>query len=301
MEFFSIKPESFGLNLSDRSMKIAKLRERKRNFDLASFGTFSIEPGLIKNGEIKNEDRLAEIIKKSLKKIKGKKLNTKYVVASLPEQKAFLQVVQMPKMTEEELRSAIIFEAENYIPIPIEQAYLDFQVISLENLTEEILIIAFPKKLVDSYLSLFKKAGLQPLVFETESMAISRALVKNRENQASLALIDLGETKANFIIFSKNSIRFSSSIPIALEKKSLADLKEQISKYIDYYQSHNRGKKIEKVLLSGKANLKEFSVFLSKELKIPTELGSFPLSIEESLSYTTALGLALRGIIDLKN
>jgi len=366
MEFFSIKPEAFGLDISDSSLKIVKLKPRSRRLpslrgekrgkffacpvgsrrdsfgDLASFGEFEINPRIFKNGEIKNEQALIKIIQEALAKVKGEKLNTKYVVASLPEQKAFLRVIQMPKMTGEELRDAIPFEAENYIPLPIEKTYLDFQVIpplseKKQDLTQQVLIVAFPKSEVNSYLSLLKKAGLQPKIFETESMAISRALIgsarpvkqnlsneanglKNEAGEAPVVLIDLGETKANFIIFLRNSIRFTSTIQIIEEKPS--DLAEQIKKYIDYYQFHpvspagsgtngthySEKKGIKKILLSGgNSCLKEFSNILSEKLKIPTELGNpwiniLPekekpkLSPEDSLRYTTALGLALRGI-----
>ena len=325
-EFLTLKPEAFGIDISDLSLKIIKLKRKRGVLGLACFGETKIKPGIIKEGEIKDEKALGKIIRNALAKVKGEKLNTKYVIASLPEQKAFLRVIQMPKMNREELRDAIPFEAENYIPLPIEKTYLDFQVIpplleKKQDLTQQVLIIAFPKSEVDSYLSLLKKAGLQPKVFETKSMAISRALInKNEANEAPVVLIDLGETKADFIIFSRNSIRFTSIIQIIEEK--LSDLVEQIKKYIDYYQSrpvspagsgtngahYSEREGIKKILLSGRNSyLKEFSNILSEKLKIPTELGNpwiniLPekekpkLSPEDSLRYTTALGLALRGI-----
>jgi len=323
-EFLTLKPEAFGIDISDLSLKIIKLKRKRGVLGLACFGETKIKPGIIKEGEIKDEKALGKIIRNALAKVKGEKLNTKYVIASLPEQKAFLRVIQMPKMNREELRDAIPFEAENYIPLQIEKTYLDFQVIpplleKKQDLTQQVLIIAFPKSEVDSYLSLLKKAGLQPKVFETKSMAISRALInKNEANEAPVVLIDLGETKADFIIFSRNSIRFTSIIQIIEEK--LSDLVEQIKKYIDYYQSrpvspassgtngahYSEREGIKKILLSGRNSyLKEFSNILSEKLKIPTELGNpwiniLPekekpkLSPEDSLRYTTALGLALR-------
>jgi len=92
-----------------------------------------------------------------------------------------LQVIQMPKMDEEELRLAVPLEAENHIPMPISEVYLDFQVIPpIKDYFNhiEVLIVAMPKKIVDSYVSCFKKAGLIPLILEAESEAIARALVK---------------------------------------------------------------------------------------------------------------------------
>ena len=88
----------------------------------------------------------------------------------------------------------------------------------------------------------------------------------------------------------------------------LIDLMGQAKKCIDYHHGHNGG--IKKILLCGNgANLKGLSAFISSELKItnelanpwmnilPSSLKEVPgLSFKESLGYTTALGLALRGV-----
>lgn len=217
-DFFNLKPEVFGLDISDLSLKIIKLKKRGRFLDLASFEEMSLKPGLIKKGQIKNEEKLSEVIRETVRKVRGEKLKTKYVIASLPEEESFLQVIQMPKINEEDLRSAVIYEAENYIPLSIEEVYLDYQVISplLNHLDHlDVLIAAIPRKVVDPYLSVLKKAGLQPLALEIESLAIARALVKEETSQAPILLIDLGASKTGFIIFSGHCLRFTTSIPVS--------------------------------------------------------------------------------------
>lgn len=372
MEILTLKPEAFGLDISDLSLKIAKLRKKGKFFDLVSWGQRNMPPGLIKGGEIKDEKGLAEIIKTAIKNIQGERLRTKYVVASLPEEKAFLEVIQMPRLSQEDLKSAIIYEAENYIPLPIEEVYLDFWVVPpmVDNLDHlDVLICALPQKTVDPYLNTLKLANLEPKVLEIESLAISRALIKEEISSTPLFLIDLGATRSGFTIFSDHSPRFTSSIPISgqlfdkmissnfgldlkkaeklkikygLEEKnklkiggqgseierekgkifealipSLIDLVQQIKRHLEYYQSHSShehlppdGKEISKILLcGGGANLKGLKEFLSRKLNLEVELGNPwvnillegknkipPIGLEESLKYTTALGLAIRGI-----
>ena len=218
LEFLTLKPEAFGLDISDLSLKIVKLKKRGNFFTLSSYGKEEIEPGIIKRGEIKDEKKLAEIIRESIKKVRGEKLKTNYVVASLPEEKAFLQVIQMPRLPEEDLKSAVIYEAENYIPTPLEEVYLDYQIVPpiydhLDHL--DILIAALPKKTVDPYLSALKLAGFVPKVLEIESMAIARALIKGGATTQPILLIDLGATRTSFIIFSGQSLRFTTSIPVS--------------------------------------------------------------------------------------
>lgn len=374
LEFLTLKPEAFGLDISDSSLKIAKLKKRGKFLSLASFAKREIEPGIIEEGEIKDQKNLAEIIKNTLTQVKGQKLKTNYVVASLLEEKAFSQVIQMPRMREEELREAIYYEAENYIPLPVDQVYLDFQIVPpvYDHLDHfDVLIVALPKKTIDPYISSLKEAGLKIRALEIESLAIARALIKNEVSDHPILLIDLGKNRTSFAIFSGYSLRFTSILPISsnqftqkisedlgisfdeaeklkikyglsrkyqlkIENKikmeikpgkiseillpHLSDLAKQIEKYLDYYQTHvfhehlpPNGKIVEKILLSGGgANLKGMTDFLSRELKIKTELANpwinilerplreIPeISFEESLSYTTALGLALRGVKEL--
>jgi type IV pilus assembly protein PilM len=282
LEILSLKKESFGLDLSDLSLKFLKLKKKRNSFKLSFFGEQKIKPELIKNGEIKDEDSLAKIIKEAILKGKGDKLNTRYVIASLPEEKSFVTVIQMPKIKEEELKTAVYYEAENHIPLPLEEVYLDFQIINpLKDHMDhmDILLVAFPRKIIDSYISCFKKAGLQPLVLELESLAIARSLIKDEISPFPILLIDLGEVKTSFIIFSGSSLRFTSFIPVSsqefteiiiknlkvnpqeaenlktrygLEEKSvkgkkvfeslippLIDLVEQIKKQLYFYETHS--------------------------------------------------------------
>lgn len=348
------------MDISDLSLKIVRLKNKKGNLRMASFLEIPVKPGIIERGEIKDQDALAEIIKQGITKVEGKKPNTKYVVSSLPEEKAFLQVIRMPLMEEEDLREAVKFEAENYIPLSINSVYLDFQIIpSARSASDhlDVLIAAMPKEVVDPYVSCLQKAGLQPLALEIESSAIARALIKNETSPFPVLIIDFGANSTSFIVFSGYSLRFTSSIAVSSQKftsaisrtlnidekkaeqlkikygiekegeagkeifealiPAMTDLKEQIKRYFNFYHTHVfqgklafGDKRLKKILLcGGGANLKGFAEFLSLELGIPAELGNpwvnilksplreVPdLSFEKSLKYTTALGLALRGV-----
>ncbi|MCX6789805.1 MAG: pilus assembly protein PilM, partial [Candidatus Gribaldobacteria bacterium] len=165
-------------------------------------------------------------------------------------------------------------------------------------------------------------------------------------NHRPLLVIDFGQFRTVFVIFAGQSLRFSSTIPVASKELDnllmkqlnitlaeaekikqteglwadskildiivpvLTDLTEQIKKHLDYYHSHstlNMSHSVEKIVLcGGGANLKGLASFLSDALKIRIELGNpwvnvfsgshkeiLPVSLEESVSYATAIGLAL--------
>ena len=155
LDFLTLKPEYFGLNISDLSLRIIKLKKRRRKgFSLVSFGEQEISPGIVSNGEIKDKSALVKIIKKGVSEVKGEKLKTKYVVCSLPEEKGFLEVIKMPKMKEEDLKKAVYYEAENYIPLPINEVCIDSQIVApIHNHLDhtDVLVVAFPKKIINVY------------------------------------------------------------------------------------------------------------------------------------------------------
>ncbi|MFH1643051.1 MAG: type IV pilus assembly protein PilM [Patescibacteria group bacterium] len=219
LDFFNLKPEFFALDISNLSLKIAKLKKKRGYLELESFGELKIKKGIISNGEIKEEDDLIEAIKNVVNGVKGKKLKTKYVACSLPEEKSFLEIIKMPLMSREDLKSAILFEVENYIPLPIEDVYLDFEIINkdIRKKEMEVLLAALPKKTVDLYINCLKKAGLKPLFLEIESLAIVRALINKKLSSQSFLLIDLGLTRTGFVVFVDGCIRFTSSIPVSAE------------------------------------------------------------------------------------
>jgi type IV pilus assembly protein PilM len=209
MKFFSLKFDTFGFDLSDLSAKIVKLEKKNGKYFFSFFGSFKIEKGLIEGGIIKDEDGLVENLKEGFKKIKIEKIKTKYVVFCLPEEKNLSQIIEMPDLPHEDLEKALRFEIENYIPFPAGEIYFDF--IKLPSQKEKkcnVLILAYEKKIVDSYFRVLKKANLEPVVFEPEILSFQRLIPPSKD---FVLLVDLGETKTNFGVFSEGLLRFSFS------------------------------------------------------------------------------------------
>ncbi len=262
-EFLKIDPESFGLDFSDLSLRLIKLTKKRKNFSLDSWGELELEPGIIENGEIKKEDVLIQKIRELITNVNGRKIKTRNVIASLPERKAFFQVIKMPKMNKEELKNAVLFEAENYIPLPVKDVYIDFQIIPrLKNKkiqseadakVENILLAAFPKKEADSYFFCLEKSGLKPRALEVESQSIVRALIKNETSYYPLLIVDFGKSNTSFILFYGHSIYSTSSILV-----SSNDITIGISKLLKIKLEEAEKLKIKYgILKEGKKNKKE--------------------------------------------
>lgn len=227
-KFLNLEPEVFAIDINDLSIKIAKIRKKGKGFVLVSFNETEIKPGVIEDGAIRDEEELIKTIKSACGSVKGERLNTKYVIASLPEEKSFVQTLQMPKMTDEELKSALPFEIENYIPLSIDKVYWDFQTIKATSNTSgkcSLLVNVMPKTIVNSYVFCLKKAGLVPCALEVESQAIVRALAVAEKDIAPRIIVDIGKNSSILIISAGDSIRFTCSIPISSDNltKAISD------------------------------------------------------------------------------
>jgi len=356
---YEVEPGAFGLDISDESFKFIQLKIRGDNVKLAAFGFGDFPKGLITEGEIKNEQAAADILTAALRKPAQGKLITRFVGCSLPEEHSFIRVLQLPPMAESEVSEAIKLEIEQSIPLHINDACYDYQILNspdqkIQHL--DVLTSAAPKKMADGYISLMQKCGLRLKSLEVESVAVSRALVEKGVSADPILIIDLGATRTSFIIFSGSGLQFTSSVPVAgnkmiemimehtntdrkeakrlfydvgLDKSAdggitfniiesiIKDLVEQIKNYISFYESHSMHEHslsgrpaVKKILLCGGAsNLTGLNVYLSLALKIPVEIGNPWINILKpplkevpgmtfrmSLSYTTALGLALSGL-----
>lgn len=223
------KLSGFGIDLSDLSLKIIDLKKHGGKFKLASFNRQEIKEGLIENGEIKKENELIDIIKKAVKEVKGEALKTKYCVASLPETESYIRVLQLPLIKKEEVAEAIKWELEANIPQPVGEIYYDWQLVrppQPDAKQLDILVGVLPKKTVDPYLDVLKKAGLKPFVFEIESAATARALIK-KDRQDPVAVVDIGAQKTTFFIYTQGTIYFTAAIPIC-NNSLIATLSEKL-------------------------------------------------------------------------
>lgn len=227
MKLSHSKMPAFGIDLSDLSIKVAQVIQKGKSLILTTLSKEYFSPGLIEKGIVKKEKELIEIIKRTVLKAQGKKIKTKYVICSLPEENAFIKTIKIPKTKEEDIENIIKWQIEPNFPVKLEDVYFDWEVVhpfervdkikSKENqLTEQALSVAvIPKDIVNSYLSVFQKAGFQPVIFEIESMAVVRSLILNSISSYPVIILDIGKRGTGLSIFSGGTILFTSHISIS--------------------------------------------------------------------------------------
>jgi type IV pilus assembly protein PilM len=200
---------SVGFDISDQSIKILEFVRKKGVVTLGRYGERAVPEGIISAGGINDMQALSKIVA-----LVRKDFNLDFIRASLPEEKAFLFKTKVPNLTEKEIRQNLEFQLEENVPIPPSQAVFDYDVAG-KAVGEfvDVVVSAFPEPIIQSYLDLFKGAGLRVLSFEIEAQAIARALV-SPDDQDTYMLVDFGRKRTGLAIMHNAVVRFTSTLEV---------------------------------------------------------------------------------------
>ena len=209
---------SVGLDIGFSSIKIVSLERDKNQAKLVSLGSIICpSPGMLSDADLDLE-KVAQSIKKLMQ---ATKIDEKEVIVALPESKVFTRVIDdLPFLTDSELSSAIRYAAEEFIPMPLHEVNLNWQVLARSNKTEQskeasrtvVLVVASPKNIVQKYIKVLGMVGVRPKAMETETIAVTRSLVGNNPFSPSSLIIQLGATTTDFAAVSHGLIWLTRSI-----------------------------------------------------------------------------------------
>ena len=138
------------------------------------------------------------------------------VVASLSGQTVIVRYVELPSMTDDELKDAAKFEAEKIIPYNINEVEIDAAKIEdLEGNRMRVVIAAVKKDLVDSQLKILSEAGLSPTALDIDSFALMRSFVNTAIDTENIsALLNIGDKKTNLNIIKGKKTYLSRDLDI---------------------------------------------------------------------------------------
>ncbi|MDP3994289.1 MAG: type IV pilus assembly protein PilM [bacterium] len=202
---------SVGLDIGSQTIKIVEIKKDGKALRLNASGVIGYN-GVSPDQSANNKELVA--LSGTIKKLhKETKVTSKDVYISLPESLVFTRTIKFPMLTDQEIASAIKWESEQYIPIPISEAIIQYQVIERrENANPpeiSILLVAARKDLVEKYVKLVQMAGLNVVGVETELLALVRALAPVDK---STVILDLGSKSTDIAISNNGQLGFSRSI-----------------------------------------------------------------------------------------
>lgn len=204
-----------GLDIGYSSIKAVVLSHKENPPRLISLGHIaSPVPGIVSEAEL-DLQAVSNSIKSLIQEINPP---TKDVLVALPETKIFTRVIyDLPFLTDEELAQAIRYAAEEFVPMPIPEVNLYYQIIFRSPKKEPgsrtvVFVIASPKTTIEKYLKVMQQAELNVVAIETEMIAAARSLVSFNNYSPTTLVVQMGSTNTDFAIVSDGLILITRSI-----------------------------------------------------------------------------------------
>ncbi len=202
-----------GIDIGSHSIKLIEFAKEGNQIALMSAGSVPTPPKAL-TSSIQADMEAVSVSLKQLVKDTGTK--SREVNIALPESKVFTRVIEVPQLSARELTSAIKWEAEQYIPLPLDQVNVDFTVLRESKDTGtnkmEVLLVAAPKALMDKYLTILEMAGLTAVAAETEIIATSRAIARSIPNVRTVMVVSLGAQTTDIAILRSGILVFTRSV-----------------------------------------------------------------------------------------
>jgi type IV pilus assembly protein PilM len=168
-----------GLDIGTDHIRLAQVKPVGGTFALTAYASVGVPMGAVVEGEIVDVEAVAMAIK-DLLRTSG--VRPKTVAIGVSNQKVVVRLIDLPYMERAELEGAIQYQAQDYIPIPIEDAILDFQIIgdymtSADEHMMEVLLVAAQRDMIANSVQAVESAGLKLTEIDVTSFAIVRALM----------------------------------------------------------------------------------------------------------------------------
>ena len=176
--------------------------------ELVQVARENLDHGLVVGGELREPERLAEELRAFFRK---HKLPRQGVRLGIANNRIGVRIFEIAGIDDpKQLENAIRFRAQEVLPIPIEEAVLDYQVLGDRvddegNKVRRILLVVAYRELIDRYVSACKKAGIRLAGIDLEAFALLRALATPREDEsvpadAAVVVVAIGHDRSTFAV-----------------------------------------------------------------------------------------------------
>lgn len=216
-----------GLDMDRGAIKAVQVAGGPGGYVLQHVGYKRLAPGAIADGEVADSDLLASELKDfwSSHSFKGKS-----VYLGIANQKVVVRLLDFPRMSPDDLKGAIGFEAQDHIPMPIDEAILDYVVLGPQSEgsdLDRILIVAAQKEMVLRYSSAVRAAGLRTEGVDVKALSLLRSILPNAlfDDDGAILLLDIGTDVTNLCVTQGGSPALTRFVPggSAFLAQSIAD------------------------------------------------------------------------------
>lgn len=271
---------------------------------IQEWAEMQLEPGLIENNSIVEEETVAEKLQQLLgiQSVKARK-----VFLGINGVRCLTRPVLLPKLPQEILDEAVRREAARLLPIPLEELYLTWQKIPGPEDKTHVFLTAIPRGIVDPLMKVMDKTDLHPVFMDIKPLLLAR--MTQEENTI---LVDVQGADFDIVVMMYGIPQPIRSIPFPGENMSwqekLPIIKDELDRTITFYNTNNPETAIENtvpVYLTGQlGDESEFSRRLSEETQRKVVLIPSPIETPEGFDssvYMANISLLQQAISSSKD
>lgn len=208
--FFHDKP-LFGLDIGHGSLKAMQLSQQPaataaKDFHrhVVGYGFTSFDKAALEDGVVVQPEVVAKAALDLFQNHLIGDITTRRVAIAIPAYRTFTRALHLPKLKRSELDEAVKLEAEQYISMPLEELYLDYEIIKHDADSTELFVVAVPQTIVDSYLELAQILGLETVLIEPTLSSSGRLFSIDPQSDVATLIIDFGSVSSDISIFDKH-------------------------------------------------------------------------------------------------
>jgi type IV pilus assembly protein PilM len=210
-----VSTSMIGLDIGSSAVRAAEITRARgrRGLTLRRFGQTALPNGAVVDGEIRDPGAVATALRQ-LWSDTG--FGSRNVVLAVSGQRVIVRQAEVPSMSEGDFRSALKFQAMDLIPLPVDDALLDFVILPplpgepKQTDQMQILLAAAHRGVIDSNLRVLREAALHPVALDPASAAIIRATERiSATEDVTVAIVDVGADLTVIAVRAGGRVRFS--------------------------------------------------------------------------------------------
>lgn len=209
--FFHDKPV-FGMDIGHGSIKVMQLSLPPTGPltgstpHVSGYGFTAFDKAAQENGVVVKPEIIAQAAYELFKNQIIGDITTRRVAIAIPAYRTFTRLMQLPKLQPAEMQEAVELEAEQYISMPLEELYLDYEIVRETSEGIELFLVAVPRAMVDSYVDLMQILGLEVVLIEPTLSSSGRLFALTNDSDDPAFLIDFGSLSCDISIYDKHTL-----------------------------------------------------------------------------------------------
>lgn len=211
-----LSSDFFGLDIGTTAIRLVQLAGSGQTKTLVKYAYVPVDSKVALSDSKADQQKILQIISDLLAQAQ---IATKDVAVGVPSTRVFTTVVDFDRMPTNDLGKAIKYQADSFIPTPVDQSKIDWAVLgdSPKDRTKlEILLSSVDNEYIEKRLDMLESIGLNVIAFEPDNLALARALTVPDATQPQM-ILDIGNKNTDLVISMNGAPRLTRSIPTGTE------------------------------------------------------------------------------------